>query len=240
MSSDAPLRTTAPVRGSTIDLLAELDHLPPNFGPADGPFDEAHGWKVDDHCCPLPSEAPGPPADDGPFAAAQNVLRDYEMADPAIIRAAYDATEPLQGRTMALEGRFAVLRFPMGVRVTDVVDDVIDVDGQPVARWGWGYSTLEGHLEQGRMDWEVWKWLEDGTVEFRIHAFSRRGRIDNPVVRLGFAVFGRFMQERFYDAVQQRMRSLVEQRTGLATERRACHTAAERPVLGARMGRRAA
>lgn len=230
------LRITAPVRDTTIDLLDDLGALQPNFTPADGPFDEAHGWKVDDHCCPLPDEAPGPPAPDGPFAVARNVLRDYAMADPRIIRAVYDPTEPLHGRTMALEGRFTFLRFPMGVRITHVVDDVIEVDGRRVARWGWGYSTLEGHLEQGRMDWEVWKWLDTGDVEFRIHAFSKRGRIENPIIRLGFALFGRFMQERFYDAVQRRMRVIVERRTGRTTMRATCHTSGERPVLGTLMG----
>lgn len=230
------LRITAPVRDTTIDLLDELGTLHPNFTGADGPFDEAHGWKIDDHCCPLPDEVPGPPAPDGPFAAARDVLRDYAMADPRIIRAVYDPAEPLHGRTMALEGRFTFLRFPMGVRITDVVDDVTQVDGQRVARWGWGYSTLEGHLEQGRMDWEVWKWLDTGDVEFRIHAFSKRGRIENPIIRLGFAVFGRLMQERFYDAVQRRMRTLVEHRTGRTTMRATCHTSGERPLLGTLMG----
>lgn len=234
------LHTTAPVGDDTHELFTELAELRPNFGVEDGPFTVEHGWKVDDHCCPLPDEVPGPPEPDGPFAAARDVLHDYAMADPGIIRAVYDPGAPLLGRTMALEGRFTFLRFPMGVRVTDVVDDVTEVDGRRVARWGWGYSTLEGHLEQGRMDWEVWKWLDAGDVEFRIHAFSKRGRIDNPIIRLGFAVFGRWMQERFYDAVQARMRHLVERRTGRTTKRAYCHTATERPLLGELMGSRPA
>lgn len=230
---------TGPVRDATEQLLGDLTDLQRNFGPDDGPFDAEHGWKVDDHCCPLPSEAPGPPEPDGPFHHARRVLRDYEMADPGIVRAVFDPDAPLLGRAMALEGRFTVLRFPMGVRVTDVVDDVVEVGGRDVARWGWAYSTLDGHLEQGRMDWEVWKWLDDGSVEFRIHAFSKRGPIRNPIVRLGFALFGEFMQERFYDAVQRRMQRLVEERTGRAAERQSCHLPADRPLLGEVMGTRA-
>ena len=52
--------------------------------------------------------------------------------------------------------------------------------------WGWNYRTLDGHVEMGQMDWEVWKWLETGAVEFRVHAVSRAAPIPNPIVRLGF------------------------------------------------------
>ena len=34
--------------------------------------------------------------------------------------------------------------------------------GRPVRIWGWSYRTLQGHLEMGQMDYEVWKWLDDG------------------------------------------------------------------------------
>lgn len=230
------LHTTAPVNQRVVDLHDDLAGRVPNFGEQDGPFDAAHGWKIDDRCLPLPSERPGEPEAEGSFAAARRVLWGYEMADPRIIRAAFDADVPLDQRDMALEGRFLFLRFPMGVRITHVVDDTIRVDGRRVRRWGWGYSTLEGHLEQGRMDWEVWKWVADGSVEFRIHAFSRRGHIRNPIVRLGFALFGEATQERFYHSVLDRMRRLVESRVGRTTDRQSCHTAAERPLLGDLMG----
>jgi hypothetical protein len=48
------------------------------------------------------------------------------------------------------------------------------------------------------MDYEVWKWLDTGEVEFRITAVSRRAHIRNPLVRLGFRLFGRREQLRFY------------------------------------------
>src|SRR5207248_1742470 len=64
--------------------------------------------------------------------------------------------------------------------------------GDPAA-----YRTLQGHLEMGQMDYEVWKWLDTGRVEFRIHAYSRRARIRNPALRLGFRLIGRREQVRF-------------------------------------------
>ena len=60
------------------------------------------------------------------------------------------------------------------------------VGGRDARVWGWNYRTLEGHVEIGQMDWEVWKWLDDGHVEFRVHAVSRPALIPNPIVRLGF------------------------------------------------------
>lgn len=231
---------TAPVGEQTLELLGELPGRAVNFTRADGPFDAEHGWKVDDRCGPLPDERPGPPEPDGPFTHACRLLGSYGMADPGIVRAVYDPATPLAQRDMALEGRFAFLRFPMGVRITNVIDDTSRLDGQAVRRWGWGYTTLEGHLEQGHMDWEIWKWLDSGDVEFRIHAFSRRGQIDNPVVRLGFAMFGTWMQERFYDAALSRMRAQVTASTGRRSVRASCHTHVDRSRLGAVMGRDAA
>ncbi len=143
------------------------------------------GWKVDDYCQPLPSEAPGPPEPDGTWRRAQQLMRDYEFADPAIVQALYAPDSELEGRDMLLEARFWGLRFRFGVRVGAVTDEQREVDGRPVCVWGWSYRTLQGHLEMGQMDYEVWKWLDDGSVEFRIHVVSRPARIPNPVVRLG-------------------------------------------------------
>ena len=42
--------------------------------------------------------------------------------------------------------------------------------------FGWNYRTLEGHFEQGQMHYEIWKWLDTGDVDFRLHAYSRSAR----------------------------------------------------------------
>ncbi len=155
------------------------------------------GWKIDDYCQPLPDEPPGPPVPGGSWEAARSLMERYEFADPDIVRAVYLADEPLQDRNMLLEGRFYGLRFLLGLRVGGINDQTTEVDGRPVRLWGWNYRTLQGHLEMGQMDYEIWKWLDTGTVEFRIHAFSRAAEIPNPVVRFGFRVFGRHMQRKF-------------------------------------------
>ena len=136
-------------------------------------------------------------------------MRDYEFADPAIVRAVYADDSPFETRDMLLEGRFYGLRFHLGVRVGGLVDEETAVDGRPVRRWGWNYRTLQGHLEMGQMDYEVRKWLDSGEVEFRIHAFSRPAHIPNPVIRLGFRVFGRSVQRRFARHACRRMARLT-------------------------------
>jgi len=137
------------------------------------------------------------------------VLRNYEFADPSIVRAVYHPDDPLEGRDMLLEIRFWGLRFRVGVRVSGVVDETRDLDGREVRVWGWSYATLQGHLEMGQMDYEVWKWADSGAVEFRIHVISRAGRIRNPIIRLGFHMFGRREQVRFAERACERMARLV-------------------------------
>ncbi len=80
--------------------------------------------------------------------------------------------------------------------------------------WGWYYETLQGHLEQGRMRFELWKWLDDGRVEFRITVVSRPARIPNPVIRWGFRVFGRGQQVRFARHACERMARLTAEELG--------------------------
>ena len=125
-------------------------------------------------------------------------MRRYKVADPSIVRAFYDESEPLEGRTMLLELRFWRLRFPVGVRVGEAYDERRDVDGRPARVSGWNYRTLEGHLEIGQMAWEVWKWEDTGAVEFHIHAFSRAAPTGSLLVRIGLRLFARREQLRFY------------------------------------------
>jgi Domain of unknown function (DUF1990) len=69
----------------------------------------------------------------------------------------------------------------------------------------------------GQMDYEVRKWLDSGEVDFRIHAFSRPAHIPNPVIRLGFRVFGRWVQRRFARHACQRMARLTAARVAAGT-----------------------
>jgi uncharacterized protein (UPF0548 family) len=190
--------------------LADLAGRPLNFDAAElsgaGPH---HGWHVDDYRQPLPAEPPGEPFPGASFEIAQQLMRDYAFADPKIVRAVFDPAHDLADRNMLLQARFGPLRFFAGCRVRAVVDEARTVAGRAVRVWGWSYGTLEGHLERGRMDFAVWKWLDDGAVEFRIHVVSRRAKVGNPIIRLGLRLVGRREQRRFARHACERMAALV-------------------------------
>lgn len=203
-------RRSARVRRRLRRLHAGLRDVPLNFDPdAPHPSGAGNGWHVDDVRQPLPPEPPGPPVAGGSWEAARRLVRDYRYADPRIIRRVHRSDVPRPGGDMLLEGRFYGLRFYLGLRVGEVVDDVIERDGRQARVWGWNYRTLRGHLERGQMDQQVRKWLDTGDVEFHIHAYSQRAPISNPVVRLGFVLFGRRTQLKFYKRACRRMKKMT-------------------------------
>lgn len=203
-------RRVSPRARRALEALRDRPVNVPETSLEDPPPGE--GWLVDDHTFPLGGETPGPPSPDGPFVVARDLIRAYEFADPRLIRAVYNPDDPLDQRTMLLEGRFLGMTFHLGARVVHVTEDVVgDADGA-VDRWGWGYRTLQGHLEMGQMDFWVVKHRGDGRVEFRIHAVSRPAPIPNPLVRFGFRLFGRGLQLRFARTAGARLQALTEQR----------------------------
>jgi uncharacterized protein (UPF0548 family) len=190
--------------------LAGLAGRPLNFDPADlehpGPE-----WERTDSRQALPGEPPGNPVPRGSWDIARSLMRGYEFADPSIVRAYYDPAHELAGRDMLLELRaLRVLRLFVGVRVGEVYEREQVVRGRRARVWGWNYRTLEGHVEMGQMAWEVWKWLEDGAVEFRVHALSRPAPIANPVIRVGFRLLRRRERATFLDSTRTRMRRLTQ------------------------------
>jgi uncharacterized protein (UPF0548 family) len=185
--------------GDAGTLLDDLRQRSVNYRPDE--LDDG-SWHHDTHHTELPAERPGPPENEGSWEIARQLVENYEAADPAIIRGVYRADTALCGRDMLLEGRFHGLHFHMGVRVTDVVDESRE-DGTRV--WGWSYQTLEGHLERGRMTYEVLKHTDSGRVEFVTHGMSQRAPTLGPVIGLGWGVFGRRTQLRFYRECGRRM-----------------------------------
>jgi uncharacterized protein (UPF0548 family) len=209
--------------------LEALQDLPLNFDlEKREQFTAANGWHVDDMQTALPSEAPGPPAPDGPWAAAKRALQDYSFADPGVITGIFVPDAPLAERVMLLRGRAFGLTFWFGTRVGAVIDERRESDKGPQQVWGYNYRTLEGHLERGQMEFSVIKWLESGQVAFRIHAFSQPGEIRNPIIRLGFKLLGRRVQLRFINNSLRRMRELVA--ADLATGAPRPHTEEGPPV----------
>jgi uncharacterized protein (UPF0548 family) len=192
--------------------LDALSSLPVNYD-VDG-LDLEHppqGWNLDDRRQPLPPEPPGPPLCDGSFEIARRLIKGYEFADPSIVRAYYLSDEPYPGRDMLLELRaLGLFKIRVGVRVCRVYDDTHSAHGREARVFGWSYRTLEGHVERGQMDWEVWKWLDTGEVEFHVHAVSRPASIANPIVRLGFWLLRGHERGVFLNSTDRRMVSFTE------------------------------
>jgi uncharacterized protein (UPF0548 family) len=187
--------------------LAALADKPLNFDPASLEHASVGAdWTITDLCQALPAEPPGAPLQRGSWRIARRLMRGYEFADPSIVRAYYDPRAPLPGRNMLLKLQaLAIAHIYVGVRVGDVYEEVREVGGERACVWGWNYRTLEGHVEMGQMDWEVWKWLRDGRVDFRVHAVSRPAHVRNPIVRLGFSVLREHERRAFLDSTKRRM-----------------------------------
>jgi uncharacterized protein (UPF0548 family) len=192
--------------------LAELARKPLNFDLTEiANASACTGWTTTDLCQPLPGEPPGMPLAAGSWEVARWLMSGYEFADPSIVRAYYDADIPLERRNMLLRLQaLGVAHLFVGVRVGEVYERTRELGGRDARVWGWNYRTLEGHVEIGQMDWEVWKWLDDGHVEFRVHAVSRPARIPNPIVRLGFHLLRDREREAFLDSTKRRMLTFTE------------------------------
>lgn len=186
-----------------VTALAELRDREINYDPSEvRPPD----WHFDVHRSVVGRERPGPPEPGGVWETACRVVRDYEFTPPELIRAVYHRRDPLLGRNLLLEGRFCVLRFYMGVRITVVIDETRQ--GREKV-WGWAYDTLEHHLERGKVTYEVVKHLTSGQVEFVASCQSQRSAAVGPVLRPGSLLFGRRTQLRFYRRCGQRLHQLV-------------------------------
>jgi uncharacterized protein (UPF0548 family) len=191
--------------------LAALASRQINFDPADHDAHRAdRHWRIDDMVEPLPHEGSGPPAREGSWEVARELMDSYQLADPGVVTALYDKTRPLSGRDMLLRIRFAGLRLRVGVRIGEVYDETRDLGGRPARVFGWSYRTLQGHFEQGVMHYELWKWLDSGDVEFHLKATSRPATKGPFLTRTGFRIFGRPHQLRFYRQVCRRTKRLTE------------------------------
>lgn len=200
--------------------VAALPAKAVNFDSSEiGDYTSADGWRVDDMMEPLPHEGSGPPERGGPWNIAREIMVNYQLADPGVVTATYAQDAPLAGRDMLLTIRYGPLRFRVAVRVGEVYEGTVEIDGRPVHRFGWNYRTLDGHFEQGQMHYEVWKWLETGDVEFHLRAVSKPAERGPFLLRTGFRLFGRTRQLRFYRQACRRIRRLTEAQ--LETERAA-------------------
>ena len=193
---------------------------------------ETNGWYIDDYRQVLPQEPPGPPVEGGCWEIARRLSEAYEFVDPALLRAFYDPRDDLSDRTILLEVHFWGLRIYAGVRAGGVRDEIVAREGRQARVTSWSYRTLEGHFEMGQIDYEIWKFLDSGDIQFRIHAVSRPATIDDTIVAIGYRIFGRRKQLEFARRACARMAALTT--AALRGEGRAPPAPAVAPDLAVR------
>lgn len=188
------------------ERLRRIHGLPLNYDPADV---DGTGWRRDDYRQILPPEGPGEPETGGSWRIACELSSGYAFSDPSLVEAHFDQDLPLAGREMLLVLHAVGLRLDVGVRVAEVRDEVTQLDRRDARLFAWSYRTLEGHVEAGQRDFEVWKRLDTGEVEFRTHSYSRPAAT-NPIVLAGFRLLGRHKQAEFGRRACERMKALTE------------------------------
>ncbi len=192
--------------------LGRLRELDLNFDPTDlARLRRDPSWHVDHYWKELPAEPAGAPVDGGSWATARLLSMEYEFVDPRIVHAYFDPRENFEHRTVLLDIRFWGLRIYTGVRIGGVDEGNRTENGRSARVSAWNYRTLAGHFEKGQIDYEVWKWLDTGEVEFRIDAVSQAARGSHPLVDVGFRIFGRARQRKFARNACERMASLTRE-----------------------------
>jgi hypothetical protein len=79
------------------------------------------------------------------------------------------------------------------------------------------------------MSWEVWKWLDSGDVEFRIHSYSRLTGAANLFTRLGMRLVGQRERRRYLIGACHRIGQLTDAAVRRGSRRRAVTA---RPAAG--------
>jgi hypothetical protein len=188
--SRAPVAADRPER--VTRALAALADRGFNFDPDQADhFTTANGWKVDDYAQPLPPEPPGPPrpgaASRSPAAHARLRLR-RPGHPPGRLR----HRQPLRAARHAARG--PLLRAcgsTSGSGSAGWSTTSCTLDGRPCGAGAGAIAPCRGTWRWGRWTTRSASGSDSGEVEFRIHAVSRPAHIPNPVVRLGFGLFGR-------------------------------------------------
>lgn len=200
----------APLDEALAQRLAEIGLMEPTIDlTRRDTYVSAAGWHVDAREAPLPPEPPGPPVENGSFAAACAIVQAYQFPPARLIRGRFDPAAPLQNRAMLLVARYLWMTFELPVRVSRVIHETRQIREGTEHAWGYSYQTLAGHLERGEITFEVVKLEETGSVAFRIHSFSQTGHIANLLHRIGFRLVGRRLQRRFSEESLRNMQLMV-------------------------------
>ena len=124
------------------------------------------------------------------FRQACDAIRDWKQFPEPLIRAEPTETPIAIGETVALQARVGPVHGAFCCRITEVVDERTEA----AERFGFVYTTIEGHVERGKELFLVEHDRSSGRVIYRIRALSRSahpiGWFGLPIVRLVQQNFG--------------------------------------------------
>lgn len=136
------------------------------------------------------------------FEAGKQAIRDWVMFDLGWVKQIVHPAPIEVGQDVCVQASvfpFKILNF---ARILYVVDER---DGD-IERFGFGYGTLEYHVEKGEERFLVEWNRADDSVTYDVYAFSQPQHI---LTRLGYP-FARLMQKRFGRCTKWRFRQEVE------------------------------
>ena len=149
---------------------------------------EGH-WHVDSGATRLGREEPGPPEHGGCGRSPAAWSVSTSSPTPGSCAASTAATAGCSAGTCCLRGASSACAFTSASGSPGSSMKNGTPATAPERVWGWCYQTLEGHLEQGRLSYEVIKHLTTGEVAFRVAGYSRPAPIRNPVDPAGASCF---------------------------------------------------
>ena len=159
---------TSPARGATADG-------PPPAGQPPAGYDLDHNRQLLGH-------------GEDVWRRAQEALADWRMFDVGWVRAA-PAVPIESGATVCVAARIAGLWICNAARIVYTLHD----EQGALRRFGFGYATLNMHVERGEERFMVTWDRRDDSVNYDLYAFSQPG---HPLVALA-RPFARWMQRRF-------------------------------------------
>ena len=131
------------------------------------------------------------------FARAVDAVRHWRMYDLPWTRLCWPATPIEVGANVAVVARHLGLWSLNACRIIYLIEE----DGA-VARYGFAFGTLPGHVEQGEERFTVEWRRHDDAVWYELFAFARPG---HPLARAGYPL-ARLIQKRFAAASYGAMR----------------------------------
>jgi uncharacterized protein (UPF0548 family) len=189
-----------------VEQLERLRGLERNFEErSEDEMTRVGGWRTRRSEALVARESPGRPLRAGPFAKARDAITGFAFSDPSIVRAHFDAREPLIGRRMLLDLQAVGMHILCGTIVAQVRDEV----GEHHSAFGFRYDTLQGHPERGVEWFVITKDHATGELRFVISSRWRDAEFPNWWSHAGFLALAPHYRRLWLRRAHERLAKLI-------------------------------